>query len=374
MLEKLEYELEFTTPAFIGGANPNGFPEVRPSSIIGVLRYWFRVLVGAFVKDTEELFKLEGEIFGNQEKAGKVWIRISEQKLNLTLSKTLSKQEVLKNMERYLFGIKAIKGAVLIDRGSKFKLLILTPRKLKDFVDFLVRFSFTFGNIGYRARKGFGSLDFERKIENININSIQDLLKETFGNEMKFIRNDEFPNISNAVFLKKKNTGKNELENLGNLYYSFRRNGKNRTVEYITFVKDFLRKQKIKKPVVKNHMFGLPIMYSSKSLSCQGKRAQAQLNWKLKKDDKDNRRPAPFWISIKRKEAYAVLFTSKFLPDEAEIILTPKGNYWKKCAKTSPPSPIVLKDVNFDYSTVEDFLKRAGFTDKIFDGREVFNV
>ena len=382
MLEKLEYELEFITPAFIGGANPGEVSELRPASIVGMLRYWFRVVVGAFVENTEELFKLESELFGNQEKAGKVWVRALNQEIS-----TAYKGHVLNGKyKKYLFGIK---NGVLIKKGSKFKLIIFTPKKYKEFIDYLTRFAFTFGNLGYRARKGFGSVDFDRKIEKIDIMFIKNLLRNTFDKDKRFefTRNIEFPSISNAIFFKKKKITSNELENLGRIYYTFRRNGREnyKTVEYFTFIKNFLRKQEIRSIEVKNHMFGLPIMYTSRSLSCEKKikgskkpiKAQAQLNWIKKvenEEEKNNRRPAPFWISIKRDIAYAVLFTSEFLPEDAEIILTAKGKYWKECKKSNSPPPKTINNVNFDYSLVEDFLNRAGFTEKIFDFREVMDA
>lgn len=39
-------ELELITPCFLGGAEPNARAEVRPASIRGQLRWWFRVLGG----------------------------------------------------------------------------------------------------------------------------------------------------------------------------------------------------------------------------------------------------------------------------------------------------------------------------------------
>jgi len=382
MLEKLEYELEFITPAFIGGANSDEVSELRPASMVGMLRYWFRVIVGAFVESTEELFKLESELFGNQEKAGRVWVRVLNQGIS-----TERKEYVLnERYERYLFGIK---NGILIKKGSKFKLIVFTPKKYKEFTDYLIRFTLTFGNLGYRARKGFGSMDFDRKIEEIDIKFIKNLLRNTFDKDKRFefTRNKEFPNISNAIFLKKKRIASNELENLGRIYYTFRRNGREnyKTVEYFTFIKDFLKNQGIRRIEIKNHMFGLPIMYTSRSLSCKKKikgrektiKAQAQLNWiqQVKNEEKkDNRRPAPFWISIKRKMAYAVLFTSEFLPKDAEIILTAKGEFWEKCKKSNSPLTKTINNVNFDYSIysiVENFLNRAGFTEKLFDFREV---
>jgi CRISPR-associated protein Cmr1 len=74
--EKLTFELEFITPAFIGGAFPDEEAELRPASFIGILRWWFRNLALTVTDDIEAIAYLESELFGNQKRAGKVWVKI----------------------------------------------------------------------------------------------------------------------------------------------------------------------------------------------------------------------------------------------------------------------------------------------------------
>jgi len=59
-VKRLTFELEFITPAFIGGANHQA--ELRPASFVGLLRWWWRALKGEC--DIERLREEEVKIFG----------------------------------------------------------------------------------------------------------------------------------------------------------------------------------------------------------------------------------------------------------------------------------------------------------------------
>ena len=59
-VDELQLQLEFVTPAFLGGADQNA--ELRPASFKGMLRYWWRVLYGA--KYGTDIYKEEGDRFG----------------------------------------------------------------------------------------------------------------------------------------------------------------------------------------------------------------------------------------------------------------------------------------------------------------------
>ena len=41
---KTTFKLKVLTPMFMGGADPEGAPELRPASIRGAMRFWFRVI------------------------------------------------------------------------------------------------------------------------------------------------------------------------------------------------------------------------------------------------------------------------------------------------------------------------------------------
>jgi CRISPR-associated protein Cmr1 len=59
-VRRVTFDLEFITPAFIGGANQQA--ELRPASFVGLLRWWWRALKGEC--NIENLREEEVKIFG----------------------------------------------------------------------------------------------------------------------------------------------------------------------------------------------------------------------------------------------------------------------------------------------------------------------
>lgn len=73
--------LEAVTPLFLGGADPRGEPELRPSSFRGAMRYWLRALLGGVLgEETQALRQAEATVFGSTEKewggASAVWVQL----------------------------------------------------------------------------------------------------------------------------------------------------------------------------------------------------------------------------------------------------------------------------------------------------------
>ena len=130
LYEKLEYELEFITPAFIGGAFPDEEAELRPASFIGILRWWFRNLALTVTDDIEAVAHLESELFGNQNRAGKVWVKINNSNLE---NKTIDLKQ-----------IKVSQSSVNECPSEKYK------TKLQELINFL-------GTIGAKRTKGWES-------------------------------------------------------------------------------------------------------------------------------------------------------------------------------------------------------------------------
>jgi hypothetical protein len=80
--------MQVTTPLFNGGADPGGEAGfkaddeagVRPSSLRGAMRFWFRALVGIITgPDLSLLADLERKVFGHTEHASPVKLRIPRQ-------------------------------------------------------------------------------------------------------------------------------------------------------------------------------------------------------------------------------------------------------------------------------------------------------
>lgn len=68
---------------FLGGANPNGEAELRPASIKGALRFWWRALMwGRGIQNVEELHKQEAALFGSSDTGqSRVWLSVESENL-----------------------------------------------------------------------------------------------------------------------------------------------------------------------------------------------------------------------------------------------------------------------------------------------------
>lgn len=76
-MQIIEASFEIVTPMFIGGADPSDSPELRPPSIKGALRFWWRALQwGMCLEKTasheaalNELHRQEVALFGRAAKS-----------------------------------------------------------------------------------------------------------------------------------------------------------------------------------------------------------------------------------------------------------------------------------------------------------------
>jgi CRISPR-associated protein Cmr1 len=74
-LTSLEVELEAVTPLWIGGASRQ--TELRPPSVRGCLRFWFRALAGGLLgEDLKNVWEAESAVFGNSTHASSVVVRL----------------------------------------------------------------------------------------------------------------------------------------------------------------------------------------------------------------------------------------------------------------------------------------------------------
>ncbi|MFH8120265.1 MAG: type III-B CRISPR module RAMP protein Cmr1 [Candidatus Aenigmatarchaeota archaeon] len=73
-MEKITLELETITPLFIAGADQRNIQNegLRPSSLRGLMRWWFRSVVGGMVSSPSILREKEDGIFGNTNSKSKV--------------------------------------------------------------------------------------------------------------------------------------------------------------------------------------------------------------------------------------------------------------------------------------------------------------
>lgn len=193
------YDLSLVSPAFLRGADVDSEGRLREASLRGVLRYWWRVVFGA-VLPLDELERLEANVWGGMlpDKKGKEhpfasriairlreissarpmpydkeyrWKRLHPESANQQgtswmrvaglpyvsygMDETKGKNEAKKRFQRKV-----------LEAGAKWQLEVsfrnqqgLTDDALAIHVDIAIRALCTYGGIGSKSRKGFGSLD-----------------------------------------------------------------------------------------------------------------------------------------------------------------------------------------------------------------------
>lgn len=166
------YQCKFITPAFLGGANPKGTPELRPSAIKGALRFWWRTQ--SQIADINALNERETAIFGgiSDETATKSTfsLRVRHRDFltghELPYEKANVRNESFKvNIFAYLaFGIyeqqekKLNREFVKPDETFDLVFQFFTPT-YKDEVISALRLLALFGGIGTKTRNGYGKFE-----------------------------------------------------------------------------------------------------------------------------------------------------------------------------------------------------------------------
>lgn len=182
-MTELEYELRFTTPAFLGDEEQNG--QWRTPPLKALLRQWWRVLQGASARqpDWKTIRETEGRLFGN------AWLKKNDQPLHCKspirirlepdwAGGTLGASSWPTDFERvpttrtggnlpadlYLGygpilrekGNLKIRTAIDPDKSVRLRLL-LPPHRSDEILKTLTLIHW-FGNVGSRARNGWGSV------------------------------------------------------------------------------------------------------------------------------------------------------------------------------------------------------------------------
>ena len=181
-MEKIVFECESVTPIFMYGADGTT-PELRPASIKGVMRFWWRTINGN--KDISILKKAESEIFGSTNNKSSFSIKIN----NITKSVKFYKDliEEIKEFDGIKYNFYHI---FLKNEGKKyfeklkFDLEIKFFRKqyIEEILKTLVIINF-FGGFGTRNRRGAGSVSLKIKNPEIleekikNVKTLKEIMK-----------------------------------------------------------------------------------------------------------------------------------------------------------------------------------------------------
>ena len=236
-MDKKIFECETITPLFLGGADGTT-AELRPPSIKGMMRFWWRALHGDL--SIPCLKEKEGKIFGSSdEKIGrsKFNIRVKPHNLETSREELPSHPVQVKNFEikilDYLcYGTYERKNGKnifirdYIDQKEKFSIIITSHYPIHNDIEKSLIIMSTFGGLGSKSRNGFGSFKI-LKIDNKPGNFYYKLEKNNFTPELP-----KYSAFSQNVRLwKTKNSDGSwdeSLAELGKIYRSGRLNLENK--------------------------------------------------------------------------------------------------------------------------------------------------
>jgi CRISPR-associated protein Cmr1 len=257
-VKRLTFDLEFITPAFIGGANQQA--ELRPASFVGLLRWWWRALKGEC--DIKRLREEEIKIFGGDGKmASPVYLRvegdvskgsdlINEYKLSWNFDKNRRALTGSHAGVGYLYySMVALNRREFIKADSKLKLILVGKDDvLKHHIASLWALVFL-GGVGARSRRGGGNLtviDYNPKdlgISFIPTSYFDEWLVENLKRAKDLVGCsktpcNEYSNLKNVKLVlspREFNTWVEALNDIGNRFMNFRVKNRQRVFDTAVF-------------------------------------------------------------------------------------------------------------------------------------------
>ena len=251
------YRIHVITPFVGGSAEPGVNGEsilVRPSSVRGHLRFWWRATRGSEIETTEELNRRESEIFGNTETPSRVKIWVTSECPNSSTPIVIGKIHDKKNRMEWGFtdGIlpyvffpfskSAAKKVISCQRSYYFDLHVeykesassdsrkISLEDLKEEVDLALCAWINFGGIGARTRRGCGALSCKNFTADASTpKEFQEWFQEKFVRkyELQLHTNDgkrEWPTLSSKFLIGKKPEDTfSAWKGVENAYQNFRR-------------------------------------------------------------------------------------------------------------------------------------------------------
>jgi CRISPR-associated protein Cmr1 len=176
-MQSIEAQYEIVIPMFIGGAHQNDEPEIRPPSVKGALRFWWRAQQwGACLKSNagnthlalKALYRDEAMLFGATAKDDAYGQGLCQLRLKQVHTQGIEKEWPKNNDAGAGFlgyGLDATRNGQphrwAIDHGKFTVCLSLKPTISSDQVQQLHHSLMLFGllgGLGSRARRGFGSV------------------------------------------------------------------------------------------------------------------------------------------------------------------------------------------------------------------------
>ncbi len=359
-----------STPLFLGGADPNQMPELRPPSLKGVLRFWYRAVALASLGSWERVRESEQGLFGSTKGQSQILMRLSgPRKPSIQLS------SIKTGIGTGYLGYGVIdRGKTVrpyIKPGIEFTLKLgirakADPESLELLKKALIAVGL-FGGIGARSRRGFGSLAIqELHIGDQKWEAPRDLdeyvdrareLLDDVGTYAGLPPYTAFSKKSRVCVATVGESADRVLEDIGREMlryrsYGHRREGQQHHV--LPWGEQALQLFNVDHDLVAGYLsgnnpeihprrivFGLPHNYFFLST-----RKQVDV-----KTEKHSRRASPLFIHVhdfgnRSCAAVLTLLPAQFLPENDEIVFS--------CKQRDP----VTVPVDVDYQVIHDFMDR----------------
>jgi len=383
-------KMEFLTPCFLGGADPNNQGEFRLEALKSLSRYWWRQFQDQ--SDSLRMFEKESKIFGSTENRSK-FLLYELDRSQLTFDNSGSAYKAPRGSEQsYLFyscvgrGPKQPGRRRWITEGSKVSFAMhfvgAEEKQIKETLLSLWLLQ-TFGGLGSRSRRGAGSFqidvedcpkDMKQSLEKLFGSTAEDLVRAIQGEERDnwFNLIDESSPIYRALanpnhfrrFGQKKSANE-VLDELGKKMRDFRScftyNPGNfsllhRQAAALHSAGISNRAYSGPNPIEKT-VFGLPIICNFKRRDSTGKLVRdcqgrpTFENWQIVlRPESQERRASPLFISVKRDKkglyyANLLILWEEFLPQGERIAIVKKQrNREIRLGYVSVPTVTALED------------------------------
>jgi len=221
-METITFNCRFITPAFLGGADPKGAPELRPPSIKGALRFWWRAMNGHLISPEEDknsakaLLKQDETLFGGiNQSHSKSPVRIQAREIDMAylMGQDVFDRTRAEGLDYLFYSLKHHRATDLgFDSDSAFELSFTAlERNRNELQKAIASFWLLvhFGSLGTRARRGAGAFYVESILDKNGLLdagisfipdpgvSTQDFLKENFK-KVKLLIGSELPTVVKA--------------------------------------------------------------------------------------------------------------------------------------------------------------------------------
>ncbi|MGB9844474.1 MAG: type III-B CRISPR module RAMP protein Cmr1 [Methanothermobacter tenebrarum] len=172
-MDEIILKVENITPIFIAGADQKYIDNegLRAPTLKGLLRWWFRALMGGMVP-TDTLRSFEEKIFGSTDKKSPVRV------LSFCDSQP-SKINIPSNLQYLWFSIKLQKKRrerlYCYPPGTEFEVILRSENNFLDLVAGCLWLLIYLGGVGSRSRRGAGSLKVKR-VKSSSYNFVYDFV------------------------------------------------------------------------------------------------------------------------------------------------------------------------------------------------------